>query len=80
MPNSVPNMNGVGRMNTRVLAFGINDACAAIGIGRTKLYHLINAGALEARALGGRTVIPAASLEQLIANLPPAPIRVGRKP
>jgi excisionase family DNA binding protein len=63
-----------------VLAFSVRDACAAIGIGRTKLYALIGDGKLEARALGGRTVIPAASLEQLIANLPPAPIRVGRKP
>jgi excisionase family DNA binding protein len=58
-----------------VLALTIRDACAAIGCGRTKLYELINDGELDARALGGRTVIPAASLHKLIANLPPAPIK-----
>ena len=63
-----------------IISMSIRDACSAVGIGRSTLYGLINAGKLEARALGGRTVIPAASLEQLIANLPPAPIRVGRKP
>ena len=56
----------------------IRDACSAVGIGRSTLYGLINAGKLEARALGGRTVIPAASLEQLIASLPTAPIRVRK--
>lgn len=58
-----------------VFALNIRDACAAIGIGRTKLYELINDGELDARALGGRTVIPAASLEKLVANLPAAPIK-----
>lgn len=61
-----------------VLALSIRDACAAIGVGRTKLYSLINDGQLEARALGGRTVIPAESLERLVASLPPAPIRVRK--
>lgn len=63
-----------------VLTFSIRDACTAIGIGRTKLYSLINDGKLDARAIGGRTVIPAASLQSFVANLPAAPIRAGRKP
>ena len=65
---------------TTVLTFSIRDACTAIGIGRTKLYSLINDGKLDARAIGGRTVIPAASLQSFVANLPAAPIRVVRKP
>jgi excisionase family DNA binding protein len=56
-------------------AFSINDACAAIGIGRTKLYSLISDGKLDARAIGGRTVIPAASLQKFVSTLPLAPIR-----
>jgi excisionase family DNA binding protein len=63
-------------MNTRVLAFTINGACAAIGVGRTKLYELINSGTLEARSLGAKTVIPGESLERLIASLP----KIGKKP
>ena len=58
-----------------ILAFSIKDACAAIGIGRTKLYGLIGERKLEARAIGGRTVIPAASLHRFVADLPPAPIK-----
>ena len=58
-----------------ILAFSIRDACAAVGIGRTKLYALINEGKLDARAIGGRTVIPAQSLQRFVANLPPAPIK-----
>ena len=61
-----------------ILAFSIRDACAGIGVGRTKLYALINEGKLDARAIGGRTVIPAASLQNFVANLPPAPIRVRK--
>jgi len=58
-----------------VLAFSIRDACAAVGVGRTKLYALINEGKLDARAIGGRTVIPAASLRNFVANLPSAAIK-----
>ena len=58
-----------------ILAYPIKDACAAVGIGRTKLYALISAGQLEARQCGGRTLIPADSLRAFLASLPPAPIR-----
>jgi len=61
-----------------IMALSIRDACAAVGIGRSTLYGLINSGQLEARALGGRTVIPAESLERLVASLPAAPIRVRK--
>ena len=60
---------------TPILAFSISDACAAIGIGRTKLYNLIGEGKLEARAIGGRTVIPAEALRNFVANLPLAAIK-----
>lgn len=59
-----------------VLAFTVQDACRAIGCGRTSLYSLIAAGKIEARSLGSRTVIPAESLHRFVASLPPAPIRV----
>lgn len=48
------------------LAYSINDACRVTTFGRTKLYALIAAGQLEVRRIGGRTLIPAASLRRLI--------------
>jgi excisionase family DNA binding protein len=61
--------------STEILAFNVADACKALGIGRTKLYGLIAERQIEARSLGGRTVIPAASLRAFVSNLPAAPIR-----
>lgn len=59
------------------LAYGIVDAARNLGIGRSSIYRLIADGKLEARALGGRTVIPAASLHAFLASLPPASIRTA---
>jgi excisionase family DNA binding protein len=61
-------------MNHAILAYGIAEACAALGIGRTRLYALIGEGKIEARSCGGRTLIPADSLRSFVASLPPAPI------
>jgi len=54
------------------LAFTIPEAIASSGIGRTQLFALIKTGHLEARKLGTRTLIPAASLQSMIASLPRA--------
>ncbi len=58
-----------------ILTYGVSDACAAMGFGKTKLYALIAEGRIEARQCGGRTLIPAESLRAFVANLPLAPIR-----
>jgi excisionase family DNA binding protein len=58
-----------------VLAYSINDACRALGVGRTRLYSLIAQNKIEARQCGGRTLIPAESLRAFLSSLPPAPIR-----
>jgi excisionase family DNA binding protein len=50
------------------LAYSISDACRASSLGRTRLYQLIAEGRLEARKIGKRTLIPAASLRALIAG------------
>ena len=46
--------------------------------GRTTAYELIAQGKLDARKIGGRTVILAKSLRAYIASLPPADIRTGQ--
>ena len=53
-------------MDSNKLAFTVNEACAAIGIGRTKLYVLAAQGKIDLRKIGGRTVATAASLRRLV--------------
>lgn len=53
--------------NTK-LAYSIKEACAATSLGKTSIYLHIAAGRLRAVRVGGRTVIPADSLEALIAG------------
>lgn len=50
------------------LAYSIPEAASAISIGRSKIYELIAEGRLETRKIGKRTVIPAASLRQLLES------------
>lgn len=52
--------------NSPKLAYRIDEAADAIGIGRSKLYELIKAKQVETRKIGTRTVIPAASLHRLL--------------
>ena len=47
----------------------IPDACRMIGIGRSKLYELIDEGRVEVIKLGTVTLIPVASLKALIDSL-----------
>jgi Helix-turn-helix domain len=46
-----------------------------LGISHASLYRLIGAGRLDARKLGGKTLITAESIERLVAELP----RLGRQ-
>jgi excisionase family DNA binding protein len=59
-------------MHSEPLAYNVNDACRALGIGRTKLFELIKSGAVDGRRAGGRLLIPAESLRSFLASLPKA--------
>ncbi|ARR52352.1 helix-turn-helix domain-containing protein [Rhizorhabdus wittichii DC-6] len=48
----------------------INQFRDLYGIGRTKIYELINSGALDARKIGCRTLIPAESAANWLAAQP----------
>lgn len=52
--------------NLEPLAYSVADAIRVSSIGKTRLYALIKEGRLEARKVGKRTLIPAASLRALI--------------
>jgi excisionase family DNA binding protein len=52
------------------LAYHIDEAAKVSGIGRSKLYEAVAAGALRAVKCGRRTLIRTEDLEAFIANLP----------
>lgn len=52
------------------LAYSIEEACRVSSLGRTNLYRFIREGKLDVRKLGGRTLVPAASLRRLIDEAP----------
>lgn len=61
------------------LAYTVNEALAALGIGRTKFYQLAREGKIDLRKLGTRTIATAASLERLIDEAEPATDRLSDK-
>lgn len=48
----------------------IKTFCARYGVGRTRAYELLNAGHIEGRKLGGRTLIVAAAAQAWADALP----------
>lgn len=52
--------------DTAPLAYSIAEAARASSLGRTRIYELIAEGRLQARKIGKRNIIPAASLRALI--------------
>ncbi len=48
----------------------VQEACDYARVGRTKLYNLINNGAIEAVKIGTATRIVRASLDACLASLP----------
>jgi excisionase family DNA binding protein len=47
------------------ICVSINDTACALGIGRTKIYELINAGQLETVKIGRRTLVRIASIRAI---------------
>jgi excisionase family DNA binding protein len=54
-----------------ILAYTVAEACRVSGVGKTKLYELIQVGEIEARKLGCRTLVSASSLRAFLGSLPP---------
>ena len=51
-------------------SFTIEEACRRSGIGRTKLFELLNNGSIPWRKLGRKTLILAEDLQRFLKNLP----------
>lgn len=60
------------------LALSVTDACAYLGIRRTKLYALIKAGELPVIRLGAKTLIAMADAKALIERHRVATIAVTK--
>jgi excisionase family DNA binding protein len=53
------------------LATGVDGACRALGIGKTKLYEEIAAGRLRAKKCGTKTLLPTDQFAGWLAALDP---------
>lgn len=47
------------------LAFRIDEACHALGIGRTSLYEMAKTGQIKFIRIAGRTLVPRSEIERL---------------
>ena len=47
------------------LAFRINEACRALGIGRTSVYDMAKKGQIKLIKIAGRTLVPRSEIERL---------------
>lgn len=50
------------------LAYRIKEAAAALGVGRTTIYRLIQNGQLNVVRVGNRSLIPVEALEAFLAR------------
>jgi excisionase family DNA binding protein len=57
-------------VNIEPMVLGVKDAATFIGLSKSRLYELISENQIEARRLGGRTVIPVASLRAFVNSAP----------
>lgn len=53
-------------MTTAQLTYSVREAAALIGIGLTKFYSLVHSGEIEIIKIGTRSLVPRASLENLV--------------
>jgi excisionase family DNA binding protein len=67
-PNLANHTDGAYPNISNKLAYSINEACAATGIGRTSLYELIANGQLKALKAAGRRLILRTDLEAYLAS------------
>jgi excisionase family DNA binding protein len=68
---------------TQKLAYSIEEASAALGLGKTTVYNLINSKELKAVRVGGRTLVPVSAVRALIesgTSVTPSPKYVNSTP
>lgn len=56
------------RNSVEPVSYSVADAKAALGIGRSKIYELMNSGVLRRVKIGRKTLIPASDIRALIED------------
>lgn len=64
--NPAPSINHPNPAAAGKLAYRVDEACAALGIGRSSIYQLVKSGKLKLIKIAGRSLIPRSELERLI--------------
>lgn len=54
-------------MDKRCLS--VDETATAVGLGRTKIYELINEGKLKSVKVGRRRLVPAAAVDEFLETL-----------
>ena len=54
--------------STKRLAYSVDEACQALGIGRALVYELIMSGRIHSIKVGSRRLIPASALSDFLAG------------
>ena len=55
-------------MDGNKLAYSVQEACQALGIGRALAYELIRSGRLHSIKVGARRLIPASALQEFLGG------------
>lgn len=66
---STTESSGIERTAAAVLLLTVEDAAQRLSIGRTTMYGLISAGAIQSVTIGRLRRIPSECLEQYVAGL-----------
>lgn len=59
------------RLTVEAVSYSILGACAATGIGRSRMFELLKEGKIKAKRMGSHRLIPREELDRFIASLPP---------
>ncbi len=69
IPGATSNKTDVGEPAAfRPRARRVNDACAALGVGRSHLYALAREGKIRLVRIGNRTVVPESEIDRLLGE------------
>lgn len=49
-----------------IMALGVSEASKSLSIGRTKMYQLINSGAIKTKTVGSRRIVPMSEIERFL--------------
>lgn len=64
-------------IHSQSLALSIEDVQEMTGLGRTKIYQLINSGQIKCKKIGKRSLVLRVDLEKFLSDLEAYPVTKG---